>query len=57
MIFRTTGSVVGSYTEDKLNFSCGETARETCMGLWNEEDGCGGSQYVVPDMLKLASPK
>ena len=52
MIFRTTGSVVGSYTEDKLNFSCGESAKTACSDLWEEGTGCNNSSYVVPDILK-----
>ncbi len=52
MIFRTTGNVVGSYTEDKLDFSCGESAKTACSDLWEEGTGCGNSSYVVPDILK-----
>jgi hypothetical protein len=37
MIFRTTGNVVGSYTEDKLDFSCGESAKTACSDFGKKE--------------------
>ena len=53
MIFKTSGGdVKGTYTNADLNFSCGEPAKEACSALWDEGTGCGGSSYVVPDILK-----